>query len=225
MLKSSDMFYLRLKEYQDKRHDITSAYDDRMEQIKSAAGSKYYEAERKKALNAKESALRALRDEYGRYLQTHLDAMRSANKQRKNPPVSTDILNKLQILKMKDKPTQAELDDVAREAADCPLALSALTEIAHKAGFMRGYTSEGGNMTVEGVENSLKGLFSSTRDFLDYDSPKAARIVRDRYRARYGTEGGQLPKRARFETKQQCFEEMGIPSNSLQAFCDAVDAE
>lgn len=230
MIKNTDLFYTRAKEYQGKRAAIVDEYEKRMKALEDAKGSKYFTDEAKKAEDKRDEALTALKDEYNGYFNIAFDAMRKANAARKMTPPTEEELRTLQLLKMKDKPTEAELAAAANTLKGNATCLSVLTEIAHNAGYMRGYMgySETKEMPVEEAEAAIKGLASSVRDFMDYDTPRAARVAQNHHETLYGVNPNAtpLPKRPLFEDKAGCFYEVArMGGDSLEAFKNAVDGE
>ena len=230
MIKNTDLFYTRAKEYQDKRKGIVDEYEARMKALEDAKGSKYFTDEAKKAEDKRDEALTALKDEYNGYFNIAFDAMRKANAARKMTPPTEEELRTLQLLKMKDKPTEAELAAAANTLKGNATCLSVLTEIAHNAGYMRGYMgySETKEMPVEEAEAAIKGLASSVRDFMDYDTPRAARVAQNHHETLYGVNPNAtpLPKRPLFEDKAGCFYEVArMGGDTFTAFCNAVDGE
>lgn len=230
MIKNTDLFYTRAKEYQGKRAAIVDEYEKRMKALEDAKGSKYFTDEAKKAEDKRDEALTALKDEYNGYFNIAFDAMRKANAARKMTPPTEEELRTLQLLKMKDKPTEAELAAAANTLKGNATCLSVLTEIAHNAGYMRGYMgySETKEMPVEEAEAAIKGLASSVRDFMDYDTPRAARVAQNHHETLYGVNPNAtpLPKRPLFEDKAGCFYEVArMGGDTLEAFKNAVDGE
>lgn len=228
MIKNTDLFYNRAKEYQGKRKGIIDEYEARIKALETAKGSKYFDDESKKAEDKRDEALKALKEEYGEYFRISLDAMSKANAARKMTPPTEEELRTLQLLKMKDKPTEAELAAAANTLKGNVTCLSVLTEIAHNAGYMRGYMgySETKELPVSDVEDTIKGLASSVRDFMDYDTGKAARIARAHQERTYGVpaDAPALPKRPLFESKKECFYEVArMGGDTLTAFENAVD--
>ena len=230
MIKNTDLFYTRAKEYQGKRAAIVDEYEKRMKALEDAKGSKYFTDEAKKAEDTRDEALKALKDEYGEYFRISLDAMSKANAARKMTPPTEEELRTLQLLKMKDKPTEAELAAAANTLKGNATCLSVLTEIAHNAGYMRGYMgySEAKELPVSEVEEAIRGLSSSVRDFLDFDTKKTARIAQAYYDHNYMpyADARDLPKRSLFNDKSECFYEIAkMGGEYLTAFCKAVDGE
>lgn len=230
MIKNTDLFFTRALEYQNKRKGIIDEFEARLSNLEDARGSKYFEDEAKKAEDTRDEALNALKNEYGVYFRIALDAMSKANASRKMPAPTEEELRILQLLKMKDKPTEAELDAAANALKGNSTCLSVLTEIAHNAGYMRGYMnfSEKKEMPVDQAEGAIKGLASSVRDFMDNDTPRAARTAAKYHADLYGANPNAptLPKRPLFEDKAGCFFEVArMGGDTFTAFCNAVDGE
>ena len=230
MIANTTLFYTRAKEYQDKRKGVIDTFDSHMKALETAKGSKYFEDEAKKAEDTRDEALKALKDEYGEYFRISLDAMSKANASRKMTPPTEEELRTLQLLKMKDKPTEAELAAAANTLKGNATCLSVLTEIAHNAGYMRGYMgySETKELPVSDVEDTIRGLHNSVREFMDYDTPRAARVAREHNERMYGAtpNAPALPKRPLFEDKAGCFYEVArMGGDTFTAFCNAVDGE
>lgn len=228
MLKNSDFFFVRAKEYQDKRKAIVDSYEARLHALETMKGSKYFNDEQKRAEDTKEDALRALKAEYREYFRLCLDAMSKANASREMTPPTDEELHALQLLKMKDKVTEAELRAAANTLKGNPYCLSVLTEISYNAGYLRGYNNYSDNkeMTAETADDIIKGLASSVRDFMEYDTPRAARIAQQHNEIYYGktSDAPALPKRRLFEDKAACYSELcGLSGDSLEAFENAID--
>lgn len=230
MISNTSVFFYRAMEFQHKRKSIVDDYEKRLESLKDTKGSKYYTDEIKKAEDKKDEALKALKKEYGEYFRISLDAMSKTNAARKMTPPTEEELRTLQLLKMKDKPTEAELAAAANTLKGNATCLSVLTEIAHKSGYMRGYMgySETKELPVSDVEDTIKGLHNSVREFMDYDAPRAARVAREYNERMYGAtpNAPALPKRPLFEDKAGCFYEVArMGGDTFTAFCKAVDGE
>lgn len=227
-MKNTDLFFIRAKEFQGKRAGLVDAYEKKMQALEDTKGSRFFDDESKKAEEIKEEALKALKDEYNGYFRASLEAMSKANESRQMIPPTEEELRVLQMLKLKDKPTEAEFAAAANTLKGNPTCLSILTEMSHKAGYMRGYHSEAKEMPVDVADETIKGLHSSLRDFMDYDTTKAARLARAHKDNFYGVapDAPALPKRRLFETKEECFDIVAnISGDYLAAFCSAVDGE
>lgn len=224
MIKNSDLFYSRAAEYQTKRKDIVDDYEKKLARLESYKGSKGYDDDVAKATKEKDAAIEALKSEYSGYFDIAINAMREANSGRGVTPPSADQLAILQALKLRDSVSQKELDRAANSCKDNAMSIAVINEIAKKNGYIRGYHSESGELAVEAVDRTIDGLKSSLRDFMDYDTPRAARVARDHHAALYGADPNAqpLPKRKLFETKAEFY---GMSGDDLTAFCNAVDGE
>lgn len=229
-MKNTDLFYSLAKEYQDKRGQVMQSFENRSEQLSQMRGSRYFDTEMTKATNEKDAALTSLKREYSERFGAVLSSMDKANRQRKLTPPTEEELRLISLLKMKDKLTEQELDAAANMLKGNSTCLAVLTEIAHKQGYLRGYMncSDNAEMPAESVKTLIDSLNSSVRDFMEFDTSRAARTARKYHERLYGVSENapELPKRALFNTKDECFRELsGLSDKNLEAFCNAVDAE
>lgn len=230
MIKNSELFFIKAKDFQNKRKEIMDTYETRAAQLEDARGSKYFDDEMKKATETRDSALSALKGEYAEYFRISLDAMAKANGSRGMTPPTDEELRLVQLLKMKDSVTEQELDAAANTLKGNTTCLAILTEIAHKQGFLRGYMSysDSKEMPTDTAADTVKGLHSSIREFMEYDTPRAARVARQHHEQLYGAvpDAPALPKRPLFDSKTECYKELaGLSGDALTAFCKAVDGE
>ena len=230
MIKNSDLFYNRAKEYQSKRKDIMDTYESTLAKLEKAKGSQLYTEETKKAAKTRDAALQALQSEYREYFRISLDAMADANGKRGIAAPTADQLSILQALKMRDNVSQRELDRAANSCKDNPLAISVINEIAKKNGFLRGYHTETGEMSVEDADKTIESLRGGLNDFLQHDTSRAARAAAEHNARMYGTTGNERPlaKRPLFEDKASCFNQLlpfGMSEATYNGFCAAVDGD
>lgn len=225
MISNTDLYYARANEYQHKRKKITDEYEARLVSLEDAKGSKYYTDQVEKAEAERDNALKVLKDEYKEYFRICIEAMERANNTRKTIAPTDEQLRTLQLLKMKEKPTQSELDTAANTLKGNAMCLSVLTEIAHKAGYMRGYNNYAPELSVSDADTAIEGLKVWTEDFLSYDVNRGARRVMEHNKRMYGT-SVEPRKRRIFEDKEECFDIVAhISGNGLTAFMNAVDGE
>jgi hypothetical protein len=228
MIKNSDLFYNRAKEYQSKRKEVMDTYESTLAKLEKAKGSHLYTEETEKAAKTRDAALQSLQREYNEYFRISLDAMADANNKRGIAALTADQLSILQALKMRDNVSQKELDRAANSCKDNALAISVINEIAKKNGFMRGYHTENGEMSVEDADKVINNLKAALPDFMAHDTSKAARIVAEHNARLYGTTGNERPlaKRPLFEDKASCFNQLlpfGMSEATYNGFCTAVD--
>ena len=225
-MKNSDLFYKRAEEYQDKRKAITDDYQQRCDQLLDTKGSSYYDSEMKKATDKRDRSILELKKEYNGYFRSILDDMNNTFISRGLKPPTDEELRLIQLLKMKDSVTQKELDAAANTLKDNSTCLAILTEMAHEKGFLTTYTDTR-DRAVNAAGSAVKILESSIRDFMDYDTPRAARLAQQQHTIKYGkTENApELRKRDLFNDKAGCYKTIaGMSSDEMQAFCEAVDS-
>ena len=228
-MKNSESLYLRARSFQDRRKSIIDKYESKMKSLEkmNVKGTSYHSTEAENAAKERDASLRILRDEYQNYFNSCLSSMEEANKKRTLTPPTDDELRLLQLLKMRETPTETELTAAAHTLKGNPTCLAVLEDIAHRAGIPRSFLdyAETKQMPIEKANTALRGLASSLKDFMENDTTKSSRAE-----ARYHTEhyGGnsELTKRALFENKADCFKELtGFSGDSLTAFLSAVDGE
>lgn len=227
-MKNTETLYTRAKEYQDKRAEIITAYETRMNELEDKRGSEYFEKESRKAVTDREEALKPLKAEYLGYFIETLNAMTAANTNRAMTPPTEEELRLIQLLKLKEKPTEAELEAAANTLCNNATCLSILTEIAHKQGYIKGFAnfSKAKEMPVDTAEATINQLNGNLRDFIEHDTSRAARVAQNYHKNVYGLSGDEkpLPKRAIFQSKDECFKELaGLSGDAYDAFCAAVD--
>ena len=103
MIKNTEAFYIRAKEFQSKRAELVSGYEKKLESMKKYEGSKGYQEDLEKLQKEHKEALTALQDEYRQSLNTILGGMMDAVGRRKVNAPTNDQLNLIHLLKMKKK--------------------------------------------------------------------------------------------------------------------------
>ena len=237
MLKNSELFFIKARDFQNKRKEIMETYETRAAQLEDAKGSKYFTDEMKKATDARDSALDALKSEYRESFRIALDGMSKANGSRGTTPPTEEQLRLLQLLQMRgvvDEPQRAafqkDLDRAANTCAENAMCISVLNDIARKNGFLRGYHSTAKEMSVDDADRMIKDLHAALPDFMEHDTGRAARLAQEHNARMYGLTGNEapLPKRPLFDDKAGCYAELThgmLSGDALNAFCAAVDGE
>lgn len=225
---NTDLFYGTAAEFQRKRRDINDAYEKTMQGLEKAKGSQLYADESKKAADARDASLKALRKEYADRFNASIRCMRDANSKRGTIAPTEEGLRIIQAMQLKEQITERELTAIANSVRDCPLLLSIVQEKAAKNGILRNYTGfyTADVMPAEYAENTINALVRGVNDFMERDTAKAATIARERQERLYGAakDAQPLPKRPLFNSKQECFKEIiGIDGAEYTAFCAAVD--
>jgi len=229
-MKNSDLFYSRAAEFQSKRKEIIDTYESTLAKLDKAKGSQLYTEETEKAAKTRDAALQALQNEYRDYFRISINAMSEANGKRGIAAPTADQLAILQALKMRDNVSQKELDRAANSCKDNALAISVINEIAQKNGYLRGYNTESGEMSIEDADKVIDDLKAALPDFMAHDTSRAARIAREHNARLYGASGEERPleKRPLFDSKASCFNTLlpfGMSAERYTGFIAAVDGE
>lgn len=227
-IMNSELFFRKAVAFQDERKRIMDEYEKRIASLESTRGSKFYEDEMKAAEDKKTADLAALRAEYSAGFRAILESMSKTNHSRKLLAPSAEQMRLLQLLKMREKITEPEMEAAAATLADNVTALAVLNEIGHAAGFVRSFmdAAESKEMAVDEVDQIIKSLGDALADFQAYDTRATARKMANRNAELYGTQPIEpLPKRPLFSTKSGCYETLiNLSGDALESFCAAVDA-
>lgn len=226
MPTNTDLLFRKLLEFQNRRKVVVDDYDRRAAELETAKGSQYYTDELQKAEDAKSAALDALKTELGPVFDRTLQAMSETNAKRGIESPTTEQLAIVQALKMRDTISESELSQIANSVKENVLCLSIVQEVARKNGILRNYKSlcTAKGMPPEYVSETITGLTKAIGDFMQHDTPRAARIARRYHEDHYGTVEGTLPKRHLFTNKDSCYAQLiGLSGDELSTFCRAVD--
>ena len=227
MIKNTEAFYIRAKEYQTKRAELVSDYEKKLQSLKKYEGSKGYQKDLEKLQKDHSEALTALQGEYRQSLNTILGGMMDAVGRRKINAPTNDQLNLIHLLKMKKKVTAEELDRVAEMVKDNGIAMGIISEIAHENEIMgRNYLAMCKEMSSQTASDVIRGIKDGLEDWIMYDTGRAGRLANKYYADKYGTPERELPKRPLFEDMDGCYRDLaGLDHAGLQLFSEAVDTE
>ena len=228
MLTNSELFYRNAKKYQDDRARINENYEKQLESLKDKQGSKFFATESERLKKERDDGLTALKKDTGNTLLSVIDTMRRANAKRTTAAPTDEQLRLLKVLQMRESVTEKELTEIAETCKDNALALSVVQEVANKNATMRNYKRlySSDKMPSEFANNTLDVLERETRDFIEFDTKRTARISAEYQRAHYGDDNSRpLPKRPLFDEKKACFQELGISLDNVDKFLAAVDGE
>ena len=203
-------FYIKAQEFQDKRNAINREYSEAMRKIRTAKGSEYYTEASRAAKEKRDNALSTLRTEYMNHFHSIFDDMEASNAARSMKAPTPDELGVLQVLKMKENITKADLDMAANSLKNNPACLTVLSEIARKNEIFTNYDGYGGTeLSIQAAESLIDALRNNTADFLEYDTPRAARLYAQHRERMYNDGDVELPARANFSDPDGCFAEIG----------------
>ena len=224
MIANTDLVFVRCKEYQDKRQELSMEYEKKVHSLERFKGSSGYDDDVLQLKTKYEADLKSLYNEYQPGIMTVVSSMMDMIGNRTMNAPTTDQINLLNILKMKKKVTLEECQRAAETVKDNPLALKIVTEIANDHGILRSFDRMCPEMSSEGAKNVVSVLKNSVEDFLVHKTPRASRIAEKYYISNYGAYNGVLPDRRPFNTKEEFYSSMGIPVDVLNQFADIVDA-
>lgn len=227
-MTNSGKYYTLINEFQTKRKAAYDRYDQELKELQRFKGSEYYETESQAAADRRDMTLKELQAEYRMKLDEVLKAMAKANAEREMKPPTTEELNLLQMLRLKDSVSEEELRAAARTLRKNPTALEILGEIGRQHGYAKTFAHYGEIKTLgtKSTSDAIATLAKNTEDFLMHDTRRSARLVQA-FRARnYGNpvDDTQLPKRRLIKSKEQCFEELGmLNTDMLELFLATID--
>ena len=225
MITNTELYYTKMKAFQDKRAELTEAHDKKVKSLERFKGSKGYEEDLKKENDRFEAELKDLRDEYRPGLQTVFGGMMDAIGRRSVSAPTNDQVNLLNVLKMKKKVTLEECQRTAEAVKDNPIAISVVTEIAHDHGIMHSFDHLCSEMSSQRASEIVTGMKNSLEDFLQYDTTRASRLAKEYHDTHYGETEGGLTKRRLFTDQKDFYrEEMGFSPEEFSQFSEIVDA-
>lgn len=224
MITNTELYYAKMKEFQDKRAELTEAHDKKVKSLERFKGSKGYEEDLKKENDRFEAEMTALRDEYRPGLLTVIGGMMDAIGRRSVSAPTNDQVNLLNVLKMKKRVTLEECQRTAEAVKDNPIAVSVVTEIAHDHGIMQSFDYLCPEMSSQKASDIVTGLKNGMEDFLQYDTTRASRIAKKYHEEHYGAVEGGLTKRKLFTDQADFYREEGFDPETLRQFSEIVDA-
>ena len=224
MITNTELFYTKMKQFQDRRLDMTEEHDKAVKALERWKGSKGYEEELKKFNDKFEADLTALREEYRPSFRTILGGMTDAIGRRSISAPTTDQVNLLNLLKLKKKVTLEECQRIAESVKDNPIAVSVVTEIAHDHGILQSFDHLCPEMSSQTASRIVTNLKDGIEDFLQYDTTRASRLAKQYHEMRYGETEGGLTKRRIFNNQAEFYHEIGLEGETMRQFSEIVDA-
>ena len=224
MIKNTEVFYTKAKEFQDKRSRIVADYEADLKRIEAYKGSEGYTKDLEKITEKRDSALEALRGEYRPGFNVIIDGMTEAIGKRTVSAPTNEQINLLNALRMRKKVSQFDLQRVAESVKDNPIALGIVTEISRDQGYLRGYDHLCKEMSSERASEIVTSIRKGLADFMEFDTSRASRLAKRYNEQHYGITDQPLPKRKIFSDREGCFREIGgIEADTLKSFSDVVD--
>ena len=224
MIKNTELYYTKMKAFQDKREELTEAHDKKVKSLERFKGSKGYEDELNEENEKYEADLKSLRDEYRPGLQAVFGGMMDAIGRRSVSAPTSDQVNLLNVLKMKKKVTLEECQRTAEAVKDHPIAVSVVTEIAHDHGIVQSFDSLCPEMSSQRASEIVTSMKNGLEDFLRYDTTRASRLAHEYHERHYGASDEHLTKRRLFTDQADFYREEGFDPETLKQFSEIVDA-
>ena len=207
MITNTELYYTKMKEFQNKRGELMKVHDKRLNSLES---SKDYEEDLKKENDRFEAELKALRDEYRHGLLKVFGGMMDAIGKRSISAPTNDQVNLLNVLKMKKKVTLEECRRTAEAVKDNPIAVSVVTEIAHAHGITQSFDHLCQEMSSQKASEIVTGMKNRLEDFLQCDMTRASKDHRQM-------------KRRLFTNQADFYREEGFDLETLRKFSEIVD--
>lgn len=216
-----------MKQYQDMRNEVVDTYEHRMDEIERTIGSLFYEEEKAKAIDTKNTSLDNLRKQFFPAFQEIFKAMDNANANRKMDAPTQEQLNLISALRLKKNVTDVDFTAAAHSLASNGLALGLLQELAQERGSVRNFLKFGttNELSVPAGEQTIRNMWDSVVDFTNYSTTRASRL-NQAFNKRHGYETTELKKRPLFNSKAEMFAQISdLTDEGVEAFCKAVDGD
>lgn len=126
--------YDAMRKFTDTREAARQEHMKRMKEIETAKGSQYYIDEKKKADSRRANIVEQARLECRQSLAGTFKIMRENNRKRPMQAVTDEQMRILEMMKMRENPTEDELQQAANSMNGNGAALQMLFEIAQKKG-------------------------------------------------------------------------------------------
>lgn len=223
MIKNTELYYTKMKEFQDKRAEIVDAHEKKLKSLERYKGSKGYGEELKQENECFEADLKSLRDEYRSAIYTVFGGMIDAIGKRSISAPTNDQVNLLNVLRMKKKVTLEECQRTAEAVKDNPIAVSVVTEIAHDHGIMQSFDHLCPEMSSGRASEIVTNMKDGLEDYLMYDTTRASRAAKRYHEEHYGSAEIGLVKRTPFTDQADFYDREGLNSDTFKMFSEIVD--
>ncbi len=227
MGKNSDLLFDLSLNFQNKRHEVMGRFEKKLCDLEDKRGSKFYETEVKKAQDERDNELEPLKAAYLKEAGMLIGDMRRAGSRRSISAPTAEELRLLETLKMRKKVSEEEIERLAN-SMQTPAAVEVLREIASENGYVGHIDAiSDREMTQKTVENIVKSLTESVRDFATHDTSRAARKAYEIRARNYGVGNETIPKRPLFTDKEGFYDELApyLTGTRKTAFFEATDGE
>lgn len=179
-MKNTERYFKTIKEFRSAMRELERLYQEKLKQIEPYKGSRGYDEGKSELDKARSEDLDGIRKEYRSQLNGIISDMETVYKNQPIKAPTAEQLALIQVLKMRERVSMDELRRAANTCKDCPLALEAVREIAHKCGVPLGVDPE---ISGDAVAQNLRTLKSHTSQMFGMDKVDNRRghLERDRY--------------------------------------------
>ena len=226
MISNTDAFYHAAYEFQTKRGLLVSEYEGQMSALEKYKGSVFYTERSRELREGYERDLTALQNGFRERIFSTIRKMKETAQNKPMKAPSDDQIKIIQMLRMKENLSEAELDSAFNAVKDCPVALGILQDIAKKHGSFTNYSAQGDALPISYVNEKIDSLLFEVQDFLKYDTDYANRRIKQWAEIHGRSSDKPVLKRSTFSNKAECFSQLGnIQPDELNKFCSSVDEE
>ncbi len=209
------------------RSEAREEYQNAVKRYASAKGSQMYIDEMDKARKKRDKTISDAQFIARQEIRETLQAMAEKADKIKMQPPTEEQLRILQMLKMKEKLTEAECTGAANAMDGNAAALALLDEMARKSGVLhtsfanslavKAYSPETARLTIKELGESCYSIVNNASG-----ASRPALLAKEWHAARHGGEFDpfELPQEDPFKDEDDFYKQMNI---SLSAFSAAVD--
>ena len=219
--------YRTVATFMQARSDAIEEYQKTAKRYASAKGSELYTVEMANARKTRDKAISDAQFIAKQEIRETLKAMAEKADKIKMQAPSEEQIRLLELLKMKDRLTEAECTGAANAMNGNATCLALVDELARKSGVLHAsyvnslavktYSPETARMTIKALGESCFNIVNNTTG-----ASKPALLAKEWHAARHGGEFDpyELPREEPFKDESDFYEQMNIP---LSAFSAAVD--
>ena len=228
MIKRTKWVFDAIDGYMKVRGEAKEEYVSAMRRIESARGSDYYKEEMKKAAEKRSNTVSQAAAAARADLDDALQSMRNFVREKAMPAPTPEMLSILQLLKLKEHVSEAELSAAARSMNGHSTALSLLDEMARANGIFSNYVSLAkGGLTGEPALKQINSLAEACYKILNqkHNANSIRAYAEEIHAKRYGgnVDYDSLPDERRFEDPADFINR--CTSVGYDAFSRTVDPE
>ena len=219
--------YRTVAAFMQARSEAIEEYQLMTRRYASAKGSQMYTDEIDKARKKRDKTISDAQFIAKQEIRETLKAMAEKADKIKMQPPTPEQINILQLLKMKDRLTEAECTGAANAMNGNAACLALVDELARKSGVLhtsyvnslavKTYSPETARMTIKALGESCFNIVNNTTG-----ASKAALLAKQWHQNVHGStfDPYELPREEPFKDESDFYEQMNIP---LSAFSSAVD--